>query len=77
MIEISLEDYEKLIYLKNENRDLKDQLKNAWKSEAMPKKLPPLGKWGGFKTLEEGVNVEFEVAVEPKGARAVNVNVIS
>jgi cold shock CspA family protein len=31
----------------------------------------------GFKTLEEGVAVEFEVAMEPKGARAANVNVIA
>jgi cold shock CspA family protein len=31
----------------------------------------------GFKTLEEGVTVEFEVAMEPKGARAANVNVIA
>lgn len=30
----------------------------------------------GFKTLEEGTNVEFEVAMEPKGARAANVNII-
>lgn len=34
-------------------QDLKDQLKNSWRSEAMGQKLPPLGKWGGFKTLEE------------------------
>jgi cold shock CspA family protein len=31
----------------------------------------------GFKTLEEGANVEFEVAVEPKGARAANVQIIA
>ncbi|MFC1711067.1 RecB family exonuclease [Patescibacteria group bacterium] len=34
-------------------KNLKDQLKLAWRSEAMFNKLPPLGKWGGFKTLDE------------------------
>lgn len=33
--------------------NLKDQLKLAWRAEAMARKLPPLGKWGGFKDLEE------------------------
>lgn len=33
------------------NLDL--QLQAAWISEAMPRKLKPLGKWGGFKTIEE------------------------
>jgi len=33
--------------------NLKEQLKLTWKSEAMPQKIPPLGKWGGFKDLEE------------------------
>lgn len=32
--------------------NLKQQLKIAWRSEAMPNKLPPLGKWGGFKDLK-------------------------
>lgn len=43
-------------YLPEDERNwerLKEQLKIAWRSEAMPNKLPPLGKWGGFKTLEE------------------------
>jgi CspA family cold shock protein len=30
----------------------------------------------GFKTLAEGALVEFEVQMEPKGARASNVTVI-
>lgn len=33
--------------------NLKEQLKITWRSEAMVHKLPPLGKWGGFKDLEE------------------------
>jgi len=33
--------------------NLKEQLKLTWRSEAMFRKLPPLGKWGGFKTIEE------------------------
>ena len=33
--------------------NLKEKLKLTWKSEAMPQKIPPLGKWGGFKELEE------------------------
>jgi CRISPR/Cas system-associated exonuclease Cas4 (RecB family) len=33
--------------------NLKDQLKQAWRSEAMKQKLPPLGKWGGFQSLQE------------------------
>lgn len=33
--------------------NLKEQLKASWWSEAMPQKIPPLGKWGGFKDLEE------------------------
>lgn len=33
--------------------DLKEQLKLTWRSEAMPQKLPPLGKWGGFQSLKE------------------------
>jgi len=32
--------------------ELKDQLKKTWRSEAMKNKVPPLGKWGGFKDLE-------------------------
>jgi putative RecB family exonuclease len=32
---------------------LKNQLKLTWQSEAMRVKKPPLGKWGGFKSLEE------------------------
>jgi len=34
-------------------RKLKKQLKICWQSEAMRRKKPPLGKWGGFKSLEE------------------------
>lgn len=34
-------------------QNLKEQLKIAWRSEAMFNKKPPLGKWGGFKTIEE------------------------
>jgi hypothetical protein len=30
-------------------------LRDTWRSEAMPFKKPPLGKWGGFKTEEEEV----------------------
>ena len=30
----------------------------------------------GFKTLAEGASVEFEVQMEPKGARASNVTVV-
>ena len=33
--------------------NLKEQLKASWWSEAMPQKIPPLGKWGGFKNLNE------------------------
>jgi len=33
--------------------DLKEQLKLTWRSEAMANKLPPLEKWGGFKSLDE------------------------
>jgi PD-(D/E)XK nuclease superfamily len=29
------------------------QLKTTWESEVMRNKKPPLGKWGGFKTVEE------------------------
>lgn len=32
---------------------LKDHLKETWRSEMMKNKKPPLGKWGGFATLEE------------------------
>lgn len=32
---------------------LKDYLKETWESEVMPAKDPPLGKWGGFKTIDE------------------------
>jgi len=32
---------------------LKQQLQKSWRSEAQYNKLPPLGKWGGFKSLEE------------------------
>ena len=28
-------------------------LKLGWRSEAMYRKLPPLGRWGGFESLEE------------------------
>jgi CRISPR/Cas system-associated exonuclease Cas4 (RecB family) len=34
-------------------KNLKDQFKLAWRAEAMPNKLPPPGKWGGFSSLEE------------------------
>lgn len=43
-------------YLPKEEQDLdnlKKQLKPAWRSEAMMRKLPPLGRWGGFSILEE------------------------
>lgn len=43
-------------YLKPEERtkkNLSEQLKKTWASEAMPSKKMPLGEWGGFKTLEE------------------------
>lgn len=33
--------------------NLKEQLKKTWESEAMWNKKPPLGKWGGFESLEE------------------------
>lgn len=32
---------------------LKEHLKQTWRSEVMRQKNPPLGKWGGFGTLEE------------------------
>ena len=32
---------------------------------------------GGFKTLEEGMNVEYEVAEGKRGLQAVNVTVLS
>jgi len=32
---------------------LKEQLKETWISEVQWNKKPPLGKWGGFKTIEE------------------------
>lgn len=32
---------------------LKEHLKETWRSEVMKTKKPPLGKWGGFETLEE------------------------
>lgn len=32
---------------------LKEYLKETWQSEVMWQKKPPLGQWGGFKTLEE------------------------
>ena len=32
---------------------LKEHLKETWRSEVMKRKKPPLGKWGGFATLEE------------------------
>ncbi len=32
---------------------LKEHLKETWRSEVMKRKNPPLGKWGGFATLEE------------------------
>ncbi|PIS09546.1 hypothetical protein COT75_01015 [Candidatus Beckwithbacteria bacterium CG10_big_fil_rev_8_21_14_0_10_34_10] len=34
-------------------KGLKEQLQISWRSEAMFSKLPPLGKWGGFKSIEE------------------------
>ncbi len=34
-------------------KNLKNQLKLSWRSEAMPHKLPPLGAWGGFTDIEE------------------------
>jgi CRISPR/Cas system-associated exonuclease Cas4 (RecB family) len=34
-------------------RRLKAKLKLTWQSEAMRRKKPPLGKWGGFKSLEQ------------------------
>ena len=33
--------------------NLKQQLKKTWASEAMWNKKPPLGKWGGFESIEE------------------------
>lgn len=38
---------------KRNKKNLKEILKNTWLSEAMWYKKPPLGKWGGFKDLEE------------------------
>lgn len=32
---------------------LKEFLKETWESEVMPGKKPPLGKWGGFGTIDE------------------------
>lgn len=32
---------------------LKEHLKETWRSEVMRQKNPPLGRWGGFETLEE------------------------
>lgn len=43
-------------YLKPEKRNkenLKELLKDTWRSEVFWQKKPPLGKWGGFKNLEE------------------------
>lgn len=43
-------------YLKPEKRNkenLKELLKDTWRSEVFWQKKPPLGKWGGFKSLEE------------------------
>lgn len=34
-------------------KQLLENLKEVWRSEVMWNKNPPLGKWGGFKTLEE------------------------
>lgn len=31
---------------------LKEFLKETWQSEVMPNKKPPLGKWGGFESIE-------------------------
>ena len=33
--------------------NLKEQLKICWRSEVMKQKMPPLGKWGGFASLQE------------------------
>lgn len=33
--------------------ELKKYLKETWQSEVMANKKPPLGKWGGFKDIEE------------------------
>lgn len=33
--------------------DLKKHLKETWRSEVMGNKNPPLGKWGGFASLDE------------------------
>lgn len=38
---------------KKTKASLKEILKETWRSEAFWRKKPPLGKWGGFKTLEE------------------------
>jgi hypothetical protein len=35
------------------------QLRSAWISEAMWNKKPPLGKWGGFKTVEERKGIVY------------------
>lgn len=40
--------------------NLDQQLQNTWVSEAMPRKLKPLGKWGGFDTIEEERNAYRE-----------------
>lgn len=43
-------------HLKPEERTRKnlfEQLKKTWVSEAMPNKKMPLGEWGGFKDIEE------------------------
>lgn len=34
-------------------KQLKEHLKETWRSEMMWNKKPPLGKWGGFASLEE------------------------
>lgn len=36
-----------------DEKQLKENLKISWLSEAMWNKKPPLGKWGGFKSLDE------------------------
>lgn len=41
-------------------------LKKAWRSEAMRRKTPPLGKWGGFGSLEEEREV-YGQAIEMLG----------
>lgn len=38
---------------KRKEKSLLEQLKETWVSEAQWNKKPPLGKWGGFKTIEE------------------------